>query len=129
MEITGEMQVHVLHRHNLRITTTGRAPLHAETGPKRGLADTDCCLFSDRVQPVNQPDCGCGLALTGRRRVYRGHKDQLAVLAVRLRRNELGRQFGLVVTKRDQILSRDTKLGPNILNGTLACRARNFDIC
>ena len=38
MEIAGEMQVDVFHRHDLRVAPAGGAALDAEAGPERGLA-------------------------------------------------------------------------------------------
>ena len=37
-EVTGEMQVDVFHRHDLRVAATGRATLHAEHRAERGFA-------------------------------------------------------------------------------------------
>ena len=80
VEIAGEMEVDVLHRHDLRIAAAGRAALHAEARAERRLAQADACaLLADAVQPVAEADRGRGLALAGRRRVDRGDEDQLAV--------------------------------------------------
>ena len=86
VEVAGEMQVHVLHRHDLRIAAAGRTALDAEIRPERGLADADDRLLADAVQAVAEADGGGGLAFAGRRRVDRGDQDQLAVLAAVLRR-------------------------------------------
>ena len=95
MKITGEMQVHILHRNDLRVAATGRAALHPETWPERCLADTDRCLLADGVQPVDQPDCCGGFAFTGRGRVDGCDKDQLAIFAIGLRGNEFCRHYGI----------------------------------
>ena len=34
VEVAGEMQVDVLHRHDLRVAAAGRAALHPEAGPE-----------------------------------------------------------------------------------------------
>src|SRR4029079_2172085 len=63
VEVAGEVQVHVLHRHDLRIATAGRPTLDAEIRPERGLADAYHRAFADAVQAVAQPHSSGGLAL------------------------------------------------------------------
>jgi hypothetical protein len=41
VEVAGEVQVDVLHRHHLRVAAAGRAALHAEHRAQRGLAQAD----------------------------------------------------------------------------------------
>ena len=79
MEIAGEMQVDLVHRHDLRKAAAGRAALHAEAGAERGLAQADDGLFADPVERVAQAHRRRGLAFAGRRRIDRGDEDQLAV--------------------------------------------------
>src|SRR3546814_18997385 len=38
VEVAGEVEVDVLHRHHLGVAAAGGAALHAEAGPERGLA-------------------------------------------------------------------------------------------
>ena len=83
VEIAGEMQVDLVHRHDLRIAAAGRAALHAEAGAQARLAQADHRLLADAVQRVAQADGGGGLAFAGRRRVDRGDQDELAVRAAR----------------------------------------------
>ena len=49
VEVAGEMEVDVLHRHDLRIAAAGRAALHAEARAERRLA-----------QAAASPSCRCG---------------------------------------------------------------------
>ena len=86
VEVAGEMEVHVLHRHDLRVAAAGSTALDAEIGSERGLADADHGLLADAVQAVAQADRGRGLAFAGRRRVDRGDEDQLAGLVLAARR-------------------------------------------
>ena len=76
------MQIDVFHGHDLGITTTGRATLDAETGPQRGLAQTDECLFTNTVHGITETD-GCGRFTLARRRWAdcRG-QDKLAVCLI-----------------------------------------------
>ena len=82
VEVAGEMQVDVLHRHHLGIAAAGGAALDAEARPERGLAQAEHRLLADAVQRVAEPDRGRGLALARRRRGDRGDQDQLAVRLV-----------------------------------------------
>ena len=82
VEVAGEMEVHVLHRHDLRVAAAGGTALDAEIGSERGFADADDRLLADAVQAVAEAHGGGGLAFAGRRRVDRGDEDQLARLVL-----------------------------------------------
>ena len=99
MEVASEMEVHLLHRHNLRMATTGSPTLHPEAGPEGGLADTDCGLLANRVQPVAKSHGRCRLPLARRCRIDRGDQDQLAIRPIFQRFDETFRDLGLVMTK------------------------------
>jgi len=104
VEIAGEMQVHVFHRHDLRIAAAGSTALHPETRAKRGFAQTDRGLLADPVQTVAKPHGGRGLAFAGRGRGDRGDKDQFAIRAVLDRIDEALADLGLVMAVRQQIV-------------------------
>src|SRR6516225_7376811 len=77
------MEVDLVHGDDLGVAAAGRASLHAETGPERGLAQTDDRLPADAVERVAEADGGGRLALARRGRADRGDENELAVLAVR----------------------------------------------
>src|SRR5229473_6690062 len=56
MEVAREMEVDVLHRHDLGITTAGSAALHAEAGPETGLAQADRRALADMVERIAESD-------------------------------------------------------------------------
>lgn len=120
MEIAGEMQVDVFHRHDLRITAAGRAALDAEARTERGLADADNGFLADPVQPIAEPDGGRRLALARRRRIDRSDEDQLAILLARLRGDELGADLRLVVTIGNELLDRNAEFRPDFEDRLLA---------
>ena len=97
VEVAGEVEVDVLHRHDLGVAAAGRAALHAEHGPERGLAQADHRLLADVVERVAEADRGRGLALAGRRRGDRGDQDELAVRPALERVEIVERDLGLVV--------------------------------
>ena len=67
VEISGEMQVDVLHGHHLGIAAAGGAALDAEHRPQGGLPERYHHIFSNLFQPVRQADGGGGFPLARRR--------------------------------------------------------------
>ena len=128
MEIAGEVQVHVLHRHDLRIAAAGSTALDAEIRPERGFANADDGLLADAVEPVAEADGGGGLALACRRRVDRGDEDQLAIRAAALGRDEFGRDLRLVVAIGQQVLIGDADLFADFLDRPLGGGASDLDV-
>ncbi len=55
MEVAGEVEVDVLHRHDLRIAAAGRAALDAEAGAEAGLAQRRDGLLADALRPSDRP--------------------------------------------------------------------------
>src|SRR5262249_37050782 len=82
VEVAGEVQVDVLHRHHLGMAAAGGPALHAEAGAKAGLAQADDGLLADAIEAVAEADARRRLALAGRRRGDGGDQDQLAVRSV-----------------------------------------------
>ena len=110
VEVAGEMEVDVLHRHDLRVAAAGGAALHAEARAERRLAQAQHRLLADVIERVGEPDGGGGLALARRRRRDRGDQDQLAVRLVLERLDVVHRHLGLVVAVGIEVLRRDAEL-------------------
>ena len=110
VEVAGEMQVDVLHGHDLRVAAAGGATLHPEAGPKRWLANADDGLLADLVQRIAKPDRGRGLALAGRRGGDGGDEDEFAVGPAPQRGDIVERDFRLVMPVGDQVLGVDAEL-------------------
>ena len=128
MEVTGEMKIHLLHWHHLRITAARCTALHAETGTKRGLSYADHCVFTNGIQAVTQTD-RCGrLAFTGGGWIDCGNQDQLAVVLALLCLDKLIRDLCLVVSIRHQRLGGNAQFTTNFENRFLAGFARYFYI-
>jgi hypothetical protein len=51
-EVAGEVQVDVLHRHDLRVAAAGRPALHAENRAEARLAQADHGVLADAAQAV-----------------------------------------------------------------------------
>ena len=79
MEVTGEVEVDILHGNNLGIAAAGCTALDAEDRAERGLAQRDNGVLSDLAQTVGEADGGGGFPFTGRRRGDGGDEDELAL--------------------------------------------------
>ncbi len=66
VHVAGEVEVDVLHGHDLGVAAAGRPALHAEAGAHRRLAEADRGPLADAVQPVAQSDARGRLAFAGR---------------------------------------------------------------
>ena len=128
MEIPGEMQVDVLHRHHLCVAAAGRAALHAEARPERWLADADGRFLADPVQPVAQADRRGRLAFSGRRRVDRCDQNQPAFGSVGQTPGKRGGDFGLVVPVGQEMLLLDAQPGRHPRDGFQMGFPRDLDI-
>ena len=100
VEIAGEMEVDVLHRHHLGIAAAGGAALHAEARPERRLARAADRLLADPVEAVAQAHRRRGLALAGGRRGDRGDQDQASVGPVGDLLDEIEADLGDVLAVR-----------------------------
>ena len=103
VEVAGEVEVDVLHRHHLRIAAAGGAALDAEHGAQRRLAQRDDDVLADAAQRVAQTDRRGRLALARGGGSDRRHEDELAVRRVRLVLQQLVVHLGLVAAVLLQI--------------------------
>ena len=78
VEITGKMQVDVLHGDYLGIAAAGSAALYAKDRSEGGLSESHHHMFPDPLNGVCQADRCSGLALACGRGVDGGDENQLA---------------------------------------------------
>ena len=79
VDVAGEVEVHVLHRHDLRVAAAGRTALDPEHRPERRLAQAERDVLADVAEALRQRDRRRRLALAGLRRGDRRDVDQLPV--------------------------------------------------
>ena len=79
VHVAGEVEVEILHRHDLRVAGARRAALDAEDRAERGLADAQQRLLADRAHALRERDRRRRLALAGLGRRDRRDADDLAV--------------------------------------------------
>src|SRR5690606_35922270 len=128
VEVAGEVEVEVLHWHDLGITAAGGAALHAERRAQRRLAQAHRRILADTVEAVGQADRSRGLAFAGRGRVDRGHQDQLAVFTALLLVDPLHGDLGLGAAIGLECFFRDTQLGSDLVDRLHLGLTGDFDI-
>ena len=79
VDVAGEVEVEVLHRHDLRVAAAGRAALDAEDRPERRLAQAEDRPLADLAEPLRERDGRRRLALARRRGRDRRDVDDLRV--------------------------------------------------
>ena len=104
VEVTGEVQVDVLHGDDLCVAAAGSAALDAEHGAEGRLTQSNHDVLADAAHGVSQTDGRGGLALTGGGGVDSGDQNQLAVGLVRHVLQDVVVNLGLVVAVLLQIL-------------------------
>ena len=97
MEVTGKVQVDVLHRHNLRIAAAGSAALDAHAGAEGRLTQCHDNTLAELMHALCQTNGRGGLAFTGRSRSNRGYKNQLARLLLLYTTDQVIGKLGLVL--------------------------------
>ena len=78
VDISGEVEIDVLHGHNLGIAAAAGPALDPKNRAQRGLAHGDDGLLAYAAQRVRKADGGGGLAFPGGSWGDGGHKDQSA---------------------------------------------------
>ncbi len=127
VKVTGEVQVHLLHRHHLGVTTTGGAPLDPEYGPEARLADGGDAGLADVVESHGEAQGGHRLALAKRGGGDGAHQHQLARrFGERLEQVEA--EFALVVAVWAQLVRRDGEALGQRVNGETGGLAGDLDI-
>ena len=128
VEVAGEVEVDLVHRHDLGEAAAGGAALHAEAGAERGLAQAEHRLLADPAQRIGKADGGRRLAFAGGGRVDRGDEDQLAEVLRAQVLDVAGRDFRLVMAIGDDVLGRNTEACRHLADGAFLRRARNLDV-
>ena len=98
MEITGEVQVDVLHGHYLGVAAAYRPALDAETWPQRRFAQADHRLLAKPFEGITRPNSGGRLAFASGCWADRSDQNQLAVGPVFDTFDVFQRQLGLIPT-------------------------------
>jgi len=116
-EIPGEMQVDVLHRHDLCVSAARRTAFHAEHRSQARLAQANHRLLADLVERVSESHRGRRLALARGRGTQRGDQNELAVGFVLQGLDVVERDFRLVMAVIFNACSRNPQAGGDLADG------------
>ena len=115
VEVTGKVEVDVLHRHHLGIAAAGSAALDTKDRAKRGLAEGHHHVFAQLFQAVGKANGGGGFAFTCGGGIDGSHQNQLAVGLLNFL-EELIVHLGLILAVQFQVLLVNTGYLCNIGN-------------
>src|SRR5215831_13738401 len=129
VEVAGEMKIDVFHRHNLRVTPTGGAALHAEAGTKTRFAQANDGVFADSIKSISEADRRRGLTFAGCRRRHRSNQNQLGVRTLLYLVEIVQRNLRFEVAIQQQVAQVDPKSAMADLRDRQHVRfLRNFDV-
>ena len=112
--VAGQVEVEVLHRHDLAVAAAGRAALDAEDRPERRLADGDRRAHADAVEALGEADGRGRLALAERRRRDGRDEDLVAVGSVGQAAQDVEADLGLVRPVELELLGQQAELGADV---------------
>ena len=116
-EVTGEVEVDVLHGHHLGVSAACGPALHAEDRPEGGLAQADHRVLADAAQAIAEADRRGRLAFAGWCRTDGGHEDEVRAGPLGERVEPGIGHLGLVVAVGFQGLLRDAEGGGHLGDG------------
>jgi len=127
MHVAREVEVDVLHRHDLRVAAAGGAALDAEDGAERRLAQRQDRAAADLAEPLRQRHRRRRLALARRRRRDRRHVDQLRVRHTGQAVEDRELHLRLVAAEQLELVRLDPHLGGDVGNWAHGCCLRDFE--
>ena len=127
VKVAVEVEVDILHRHDLSVTAASRAAFHAEGWPKARLAKANHRALADAVQRVAEADRRRRLALARRRRRDGGDEDELALFgSAGMRKRGIDFRFVAAIGLHGVIGNAETR--GDFRNRSLHALAGDFDI-
>ena len=127
VHVAGEVEVDVLHRHDLRVAAARRAALDPEHRPERRLPQRENRAPADLAEPLRQRDRGRRLPLARRRRRDRRHVDELRVGHVGEPVEDREVDLRLVAAVELELVRLDPGLGRDVGDGAHDGRLRDFE--
>ena len=127
VEVTGKVQVDVLHGDDLGPAAAGGTALDAKDGAERRLAQGHGALDAATTQTVGQADGRGGLALACGRGIDSGHEDKLGLVISWLVEQGIV-DLCLVKAVRNQMLNVDAGVLGHLGNRQRRNRTCDFDV-
>ena len=128
VDVTGQMEVELVHRDHLAVAAAGGAALDPEGRAHRWLANAGDGVLADRAQALNQTDGGGGLALAERRGGDGGDVDVLAARAGTDPLEDVEVDLGLGLAERDQVVRFETDPGSHFADRQQLGRPGDLDV-
>ena len=126
VEVAGEVQVDVFHRHDLCIPAAGRAALYAEHGAERRLAQRQNGVLAEAAQRLRDAHGDGGLAFARRGGIDAGDEDEPAFAVALVQRAQ--RDLRLVLPIQLEVVVRQAELGGDVANGPQFCGLGDGDV-
>ena len=117
MEITGEVEVHLLGRVRLRFAAARRSAFHPEDRSQRRLSNTDQGVLPDVSQAVAKAHGGDCFALSGGGWGDSGDDDEFALGSVGEAVDGGAGNFGFVVTIGENLFGGESAFGGDFIDG------------
>ena len=128
VKVAGEVEVDILHWHDLGIAATGGAAFDAKARTQGGFTQADRGALADAVQRIAQADRGRGFAFPGGRRRDGGDQDQLAELGALHPPVEIQRNLGFVFAVEIKLLHGDFEARGDFFDRLCLGLAGDFDV-
>ena len=107
MEISGKMEIQVIHRYNLCISASGCSAFNTKARPERRLTQCDQRFFIHFRHRLSQTDSRCRLSLSCGCRIDSCDKDQFSVLVVFDLLPQIIRKFCFILSIEFQVILLD----------------------
>jgi hypothetical protein len=128
VEIAGEVQVHFLHRHDLRMPPPAAPPFMPKFGPSEASRMQIMAFLPIRLRPSPRPTVVVVLPSPAGVGLIAVTRISLPSACLSAGLDEVGRNLGLVMAVGQQIFARDAELGADLLDRFLVRRAGDFDV-
>ena len=127
VEVTGEVEVDILHRNDLCVSAAGGTTLNTEYRTQGRLAESNHNVLADLGKAVRQTDGGGSLTLTGRSGGNGSYENQFAV-GIRLLLQEGQIHFGFIFAILLYVFVFNTGFFRDLGNGAHRNGLGNFNI-
>jgi hypothetical protein len=125
VEIPGEVEVDVLHRHHLRVSAAGGAALHAEHRAEARLADAEHRLLAEPSERLRHAHGDGALSLSGGRGIDPGHEHEPSADGPRSR---LEGDLCFVLAVKVQVVDSEPELGGHVGDGARLRALGDLDV-
>ena len=128
MEVTGEVKVDILHRHNLCISAACCSALYTKYRSEGRLTKCYHYILAKLLHTICKTYGRCGLSFSGRCRIDCGNKDQFSVFFIRFFQKVII-NFCFIITVLLQIFGINSCFLRNLCDRKHLRFLCNFNVC